>query len=323
MGHAVHDHGRCSLLMRHRVAIIFFVLLLAHRCPAASISIFQCGFEADEGYTSGQTLAHQLGWLSEGGGGSGITVAANQQAFIGMLPPASSDDGFTLIWMPLGIESLPFRPLVRFTVDMTIVDSIGILGYDRFGWAVYNQSGQELFELGFDNESSKIYTLSGEGIRSDTAFSFGNGDPNGPLSQLTIAIDFGQNSWNATLNGADLHINKPISTSGATLDLGDIDAFWQYKDPIYPGDNYMLFDNYNVASEPRVWVEALSATNGQFKLRVHGDDGAKYAVETATSLPPVRWTPVRTNTVVSGVFDFVDPMPSSSSARFYRVRGVK
>ena len=313
-----------SLLVRqHRVAVVSFALLLGPRCSAASISVFETGFEAAEGYGSGQTLAHQLGWLSQGSGGNQITVGTNQQAFVGMLPPGSSDDGFTLIWKPLGIESLPYRPLVRFTVDMTIIDSVGILGYDRFGWAVYNQSGQELFELGFDNESSKIYTLSGEGIRSDTGFSFANGNPNGPLSQLTIAIDFGQNSWDASFNGTDLQINKPITTSGAALDLGDIDAFWQYKDPAYPGDNYMLFDNYRVAIEPRVWVEALSAINGQFTLRVHGDEGVKYAVERANSLAPVAWTPVRTNTVVSGIFDFTDPMPSSSRTRFYRVRAVK
>jgi len=63
-------------------------------------------------------------------------------------------------------------------------------------------------------------------------------------------------------------------------EVGDVDAVWVYTDPMHPGDNRMEFDNYRVTLESAVrpTLQSISATNRQFRLRVFGENGVRYAV---------------------------------------------
>ena len=60
--------------------------------------------------------------------------------------------------------------------------------------------------------------------------------------------------------------------------------------------------------------------NRVLTLRVYGDEGAGYVMETSANL--LQWVPVATNTVVKGRFDFVEKNPTDF-ARFYRVRNAE
>jgi hypothetical protein len=69
--------------------------------------------------------------------------------------------------------------------------------------------------------------------------------------------------WSATLNGANLIGNVPISATGATLNLGDIGATAEYINPSNPGFDAMLFDNFTVIAAPSSAPTILYAPGSQ------------------------------------------------------------
>jgi len=142
--------------------------------------------------------------------------------------------------------------------------------------------------------------------------------------KLQLTLNFARNRWSAALDGTNILKDLPITTTNAPLTLGDIDAVWAVFDRAKPGDNYMVFDNYQVATEPlvaRARVQALSrVTNGAFPLRVFGQSGSSYAVESSTNL--VNWNPRETNIVIDTSFDYTDNKAGPQGRRFYRARLV-
>jgi len=142
---------------------------------------------------------------------------------------------------------------------------------------------------------------------------------------LTITMDFAHNTWTALLDGAALITNLPITTTNSPLDLGDVDAVWSLSNPKKPGDDFMAFDNYRITAQtstaPSARLTPLGYTsNAQFLLRVDGTPDAKFAIETTTNL--LTWTPLRTNVLAGGSFDFIDNISPAAAKRFYRARLV-
>lgn len=231
--------------------------------------IYETGFEAAQGFNMSFPLAGQGGWQGYGSGGNGITSGffpgSAQQAVLGYTPPDWGDDSLFL-WHPLNFTpQTSSRPVVRFSVTMGIVDSFNY-EYDEFEWSVYNIDGQRLFTLGFDNSNLGIY------YRLDD----GNGDQyvedayfeDDTIYGLEITMDFARNRWIASLNGESMEAEQPITTTGAVLNLGDVDASWLPTYSDYPGDNYLIFDDYRLTAEPSelpvtvVSLQNQSATTG-------------------------------------------------------------
>jgi hypothetical protein len=209
---------------------------------------------------------------------------------------------------------------VKFSVDITIVDST-TTNRDDFFWSVYNINGDRLFTIDFDNNHLGIYyVLDGT---NDWAYS-GTPFENEVTYKLQVTMNFARNRWSAALAGTNIIKDLPITTAGAPLTLGDVDAVWAVYQRDTPGDNLMLFDNYQVVTEPlvaRPTVQALGrVTNSVFPLRVFGQSGSSYAVETSTNL--VNWMPRKTNIVIDTSFDYTDNVPGPQSRRFYRARLV-
>jgi hypothetical protein len=98
----------------------------------------------------------------------------------------------------------------------------------------------------FDNSDLGIYSrLDGLSDYVWTGFYFAN-----EVSyDLSIILDFQANRWSAFVEGDLLVDQEPITTTGLTLDLGDIDAVWVPQNDFFAGDNFMLFDNYRVTAE--------------------------------------------------------------------------
>ena len=61
-----------------------------------------------------------------------------------------------------------------------------------------------------------------------------------------------RNRWQASLSGTALTAPLPITTTNAALNLGDIDAVWAIRTVGSAGNNYLVFDNYQIAGEPRI-----------------------------------------------------------------------
>jgi hypothetical protein len=217
--------------------------------PSVTTNIFSTQFEATEGYLTGTDLAGQNGWLSGGSGGNGVVTnyfeGQGQQAFIGFFPPDPGADRLT-VWRPINLSPIPTNmSVVQFSMLMSIVDSSNS-NYDDFYWGVYNAQGDRLFTLYFQNYDRRIYYhLDGTNNWAWTGQTFANDDTN----TLVITMNFIQNSWSATFDGVLLAGSKPITTTGAPLNLGDVDAGWWVYDSAHPGDNYMVFDNYQITAE--------------------------------------------------------------------------
>lgn len=310
------------------VAILIVVGVSVHAAvqPSPPVVLFDSrGFETDAGYDSRFSLDGQMDWIAQGTGGNGLVTnyftGRGQQAYIGYNPPLSVEEALN-VWRPVNLAPTRLQlPLVTFTVTMEIVDST-TNRYDDFRWSVYNTNGHRLFTLDFDNFTGAVsYGLDDTNGFVNTGFTFANDG----AYDLRLDMNFAANTWSAALNDVVIVNAKRMTTVGAELNLGDVDAVWAIRDPQKPGDNFMVFDDYKIVGQP---VEALPARllslgllpDRGHLMRVLGEPGKNYAIEVSDDLS--RWRSVRTNTASApgGVFEFLDDRATNQPIRFYRAR---
>jgi hypothetical protein len=290
----------------------------------AATTLYSTGFEPAEKYDPTYELIGQQGWISDtaslsGGNGLLTNFLGSEAAYIGLFPMDPLQD-YLAIWHPINYSPLSTgMPVVKFSVTIAIIDSTN--GYrDDFRWGVYNMQGNNLFTVDFWNEDLGVYyLLDGANQFVFTGLTYTN---DGPYN-LGVTMDFSRNRWAATLNGATLATEQPITTTNAPLNLGDIDAFWVMGATATPGDNFMIFDNYQVTADVAPGARLLPLgrpANGQFPLRLTGPSGARYAIDVSADMR--QWSALKTNTVTDGSFDYVDTSATGASKRFYRARQV-
>jgi hypothetical protein len=278
--------------------------------------IYRTGFETSEGYTTNQDLAGQNGWVSYGSGGNGIVTdffpQGGQQAYVGFSPPNAGDDSLFL-YQPINKK----LSRAQFSLTMGIADST-TTNYDDFYWGFYNQDVHPLFTLDFDNAELRVYYwLDDTNSRTWSGLTFSNAG----AYRLTMDIDFSRNRWSATFNGMLLATNQPITTVGAALNLGDIDAGWGIYDTSAPGDNFMLFDDYTISGVvPSPELSVVGKVAGGTALRLFGQDATTFAIDASTNLS--TWTALKTNVTTGGSFDYIDGGAGALNTRFYRARWV-
>lgn len=290
------------------------------------VVLYTTGFEFWEGYRTAFTLTGQNGWVGAGDGGSGIVTnyleGAGQQAYVGAFPPSDGSDFFS-VWRPVNVAPVPpALPVLTFSVRMQIEESLDPRYQDDFRWSAYNTNGNRLFSLDFDTSTRTVNYLldDGQGFKS-TGFGFETGG----AYDLVVSMNFQRNLWSAWLNDTLLATGRRISTqaAGAALNLGDIDAVWSIRDPDHPGDNYMLFDDYEITADdasafrPRLEVMGFIPQRG-FTVRMYGEPGLGYILDASTDQQV--WTPISTNSTPSGVFDVVDVEAHLFDRQFYRAR---
>ena len=71
------------------------------------------------------------------------------------------------------------------------------------------------------------------------------------------------------------------------------------------------------AARPKLELPSRSS-DGTVRLRLTGESGQPYAIETSTDL--VKWVTFKTVTLTSGATDIVDDGARKLSGRFYRIR---
>ncbi|HVV71399.1 MAG TPA: hypothetical protein VHI52_07860 [Verrucomicrobiae bacterium] len=293
------------------VTALSFIFSLAARGDAL---IYQTGFEASEGYRTNLDLAGQNGWQQAGSGGNGLVTdlfsGSRQQAYVGFTPPSTGDD-FLLLYQPIN-KGLAH---VKFSVNMAISDSSNS-NYDDFYWTLFDQQLSNLVTLDFDNYELKVYYyLDGTNSRVWSGLTF----TNAVEYPLTMDLDFANNRWSARFDGRLLATNQPLTTVGAPLNLGDIDAGWVIYDPAAPGDNFMVFDDYSVtATIPPPQISLLGTVGNAPALRLTGLNNNVFVIEASTNL--LNWTALKTNTTSGGSFDYIDNTASALNGRFYRGR---
>jgi len=284
--------------------------------------LYATGFETSEGFDESLTLIGQSGWVGYGSGGNGLVkdffAGEGQHGFLGYSAPTNRGE-FLNVWRPLNYVPGPTNPpVVRFSVLMSVEDSVSSTNRDDFRWSVYNVQGDRLFSVDFDNVDLGINYLLDDDRFVATGFSFTNAQ----TYQLELVMDLASNVWSATLDGAALVTAKPITTKGATVDLGDVDAVWAVRVPGKAGDNFLVFDRYQLVVEgasprppPRLQAVGVVQPGGQFLVRVFGTPGVSYLLQGGADLGV--WTPLRTNTVLAeGYFDHLDG--AGPARRFFR-----
>jgi hypothetical protein len=321
--------------LRRQPSILARILAVGLLAPwggkAVAVEVYATGFEAPS-FLEGFALVPQGGWAHDVAGGDQVVTnyfaGGGQQALLGFSQPEGTN-GSVSVWKPLNFDPLASGlPAVTFRVSFAIYDcSTNQLAFrDSFRWVVWNPTNR-LFALDFDNATTEIsYRLDDE-VWVSTGSTFERADPDAQtgLYDLVITLDFAHNTWRATLNDVELVAAKAITTRGAALELGDIDAVWVAAREEGFGDNYMVFDNYRVEADtaaPQAFrLEALGRLPGQgFALRLHGEDGRRYAIDGSAGFS--AWTALKTNTVTDGAFDFVDGGAVAAGQRFYRARAV-
>lgn len=313
-----------TLINRWIVSIVCALTLSASARAAEPTVLFSTEFETTEGYSTAADLVGQNGWMGEGSTSEfwnglldNVFENLGQQAYIGFTAPADGST-FVTMWKPLP-QSVPAnQPLVKFSTLMAILDSTNE-HYDDFRWSVYNTSAERLITLDFDNHSLTVnYALDdGNGFVS-TGQSF---EPN-RIYELVIIMDVARNRWSARIDDTVLVTEQPITTTSASLDIGDVDAVWSIRDGNNPGDNYMAFDNYSIVAYSDAIPPALQnvthLADGSNLLRLTGEANRTYVLEVSTDFQ--TWTPIKTNSPPDGIFEYLDTGAIGQPKRFYRAR---
>ena len=320
-------------------AVLAALFLNLNPTLGATTNLYSAQFESSEGYNTNLDLVGQAGWVSAGSGGNGVLTRGitgqGRSAYIGFAPPNPVDDSL-VVWQPINFDpNTAGSPVVKFSVVMSIIDSVGTANRDIFRWSVYNRQGSRLFSIGFDNLYLDVgYQLDGTNKLTLPPSLFFTNDT---IYTLSVTMNFAANRWSATYNNTLIATNQLITTVNALLDFGDADAVWLVNQGSYtnglgqvistnaPGNNYMLFDNYRLTAETLPVTPARvqflgRTTEGWGLLRVFGDNGSRWALEATTNL--VNWTTVKTNLVSGGSYDQVDTTAAGIGRRFYRARFV-
>lgn len=292
--------------------------------------LFETSFEPWEGYSVDFDLTGQNGWVSEGTGGNGILEGPlegfdGNVAYIGFSPPAKTND-FLNVWRPIGLQPLgKDLPIIQFNVVFQIFDSSTNAPYfDDFRWSVYNTAGDRLFTLDFANESREIsYALDdGKGF-TKTGFGFRNDES----YELVILMNLHRNAWTARVNDVVVVNGMPMSTKQKTLDFGDMDAVWAIHTAGKPGDNYMVFDDYQITAQPVSSIPAMLEPLGllnrdRFLLRVFGEPGLTYQLEWTSDM--VNWFRAGSGIAQApgGYVDFQDTVDTQGKQKFFRAYAV-
>lgn len=321
---------RKSLSVCQELSLLAVILCSVVTLQAATTN-YVTGFEASQGFSTTLPLGGQNGWICIMADTNGTTTDAGlyangivsgyisglgQQAYVGRTAMPSGYETL-YAWQPINLDPIPAATaVVKFSATFQIIDSTDN-EYDDFYWEAYNTQGDRLFTLDFDNNGLDIYywpsgtndfSLTGQTFEDATTYS------------LEITMDFAGNTWSATLDGSPLIGPIQMAPPGIRRNLGDVDAdFDTYFNNDVAGDNFMVFDNFQIRSEQRPTLSVLSAGAGApTTVRLVGENGNRYAIDTSTNL--VNWLPLGTNTASGGVYDQVDAGAASRSSTYYRGR---
>lgn len=311
-----------------RVVYTFFFLESATLAQTAVTNVlYETGFEFEEGFAPSKPLDELNDWSAFGSGSCGLLTnffpGRGQQAYLGKFQ-TNFDNKFLYVW-----HDINFKPktneaaIARFFTSMQIVASTNP-HKDEFQWAVYNTELRRLFSINFNNETQLIsYSLENEVAPHDTGLSFSNN----LTYKFEILMNFPRNTWSAILGAKEIISNQPMTTKDSALTLGDVDAVWIIHRTGFPGNNYMVFDDYRIIIEvserpPSPALKLLiekDAITRSVLVRIQGPPRFKYALDASTNL--TRWTALVTNTMDDrGSNAYEEIRPVSSNKRYYRAR---
>jgi len=307
----------------------------------AEVVLYETGF--DEFTEGANNLSGSNGWLSTLNGQSvhgiddEIIPGLGKSAFLGFTRPASNQTQIVTVFRPVNYDPVAEgKPIIEFEALIGIADSQDdpdtqfideSSREDRFIISVYNVSLQLLASVIYDNRTNTYGLYRTNGSQSfDTGFEFVIEEP----QFLFFRIDFENNTWSASLDGAPLFTDALFTSTGRTRDLGTIAAEWDISNRFQPGDNWMLFDDWiitanarsgNAPTEPFTISKVERTAADEVKLTYPADAGCTYRVQFSTDLK--EWQDLPSSPVVASETNpaaiHTDPAPPATGSRFYRI----
>jgi hypothetical protein len=332
--------------------VIACCAVLAAPRPASAGEVYYTGFESPSFTVGTDTVRNYNGWTGStnhaGKALSGVlseaqhgVIGIGNAAYLGGNPVRVTGVSSKPVFLRRTVNIDPValdQEVATFGVVFGIKDSTTSSSYrrDNFEFLVYNSGSQLLAGIQFDN--NRIDSLTGLPFRAiyllawnGSSFSYTNtGYTFLPetLELLEFRINFRTNRWTVSLGGSPLFQDIAFYTGTNSKNLGSVLAQMQVVNTypsstdIYPGDNYMLFDDYSLRTDPVTVTLAQSWTaTGACKLDWNEEYGHQYRLQ--HSPDAVNWTDftatIHTATTTSDR-TFTDTTTPRPLKRFFRVR---
>lgn len=272
------------------------------------------------------------GWLgtNKGEGVHGVDDSAiprlGKAAFLGFNPPSTN---YVTVYRPLEAQKVPpVGAIVEFTTTLAVADSSNG-GFDRFLITVYNTEDDFLAAVLLDNTLVDFGIWASDGdFDTDTSVAY----ETDVLFDLRVVIDLARNKWSAYMDGGVVFKDWTFTASTVRRDLGGIAAEWEIVNTRRPGDNWLLFDNWKIASAEALPPAAIPAQwasyerfGKDFVLRWNLPANQAYQVEYSLDLKSWLSDLPGSKIPASGApreITFTDVAPSTPR-RFYRLNAAK
>lgn len=227
-------------------------LLLAVAPLRAAVILYSTVFTTSPAFQVNYSLVGQDGWVgtsSAAGHNAIYNLGSAPRAYIGLSTTAATAS-YAVVWHPTSYDPVASgNPLIDFQAQIALSPSTN--GHnDRFGFVVYNQSGQPLGGIFFD-------TATGLALRSDGVQTYSLGAYDASRldfiqQPIHFTIDYAANVWSAVyLNGdTPLFSSQSFTATAYTRNLGMIGASIDFASAATPGNNYLAIDSWKISALP-------------------------------------------------------------------------
>lgn len=226
------------------------------------------------------------GWTGVQGIDQDVEPGVGRSAFLGYYRPPLNTT-FVSVYRPVTYAPLTTgNPIVTFYTVFGIADSTN--GFrDNFYISFYNQQRQLLAALNFDNTAAGYGTYRMEGSAYHSTSSTFQRDN---LAELTVTINCETNRWTAQIGAVPLFEDQVFNATGLARTLGNVAVEWEITAAAFPGNNWMLFDDFTVTVQPASTPAVTSLTrktDGTADLSWPVEPGYNYQVQYSPNL--VDW----------------------------------
>lgn len=228
---------------------------------------------------------------------SNLVPAMGQTAALGYLGSQPPPNTTQFIRVGRKVDTEPVvtsnLPIIDFYCQLGLTQSTNS-HHDDFELLIYNWDEKVLGGLTFDLTQGKLFrydanefnTGSTDSPYTDTGLSLAS---NGTAVEVTMRINYKTNTWSATVGGVQVFngapfTRRPISgvASPAARTFGSVSARWYITTVGYPGNNWMLLDEWsiNAYAEPSIPATASAghAANATATIAVTDPDSVGWTL---------------------------------------------
>jgi hypothetical protein len=340
-----------------RIRLLLFHALLALFNTARAGDVYSTGFESPPFTLGPDTIRNTDGWsgpfVFAGKGLSGIDsgtrlgwAGLGNVAYLGANPTRITGVSEKSVYVrrPVNLDPVALgQEVASFSVLFAIVDSTadavtGSYRRDNFEFQIWNSDPTPKLLGGIQFDNNRLDSLTGLPLRSiyllywngfgfvytNTGYTFLAEVP----EILDFRINFRTNRWTVSLGGAPLFEDIAFYTGPSARTLGSVRAQMQVTNTfpgtidIYPGDNYMLFDDYRLRTDPvTVTLESSWTATGACKLDWNEEYGHRYRLQYSPDAASWFDFAETIHTATStGDRSFTDTTSPRPARRFFRVR---